>query len=412
LFGCAATEPQGSDGSGRGNHATPTAMPGAINTAPMAGAGALNVDNATTDPASWAADPTMPVEPVCMPGMRCHDETDPDAENCGYQELMTEVEVITHPGNVLLVFDTSFSMTENWNGMGARWEQAGPAIVQALMPLQDLLTVGTVFFPRSDPNAPAVCIDPTGIACIFVPGLVIPSGACGVTPITSSDQINFQPGPAFLQTFGANPMAPIYTPVPGGLTPLKEGLMQAQAALASSMLPGITSVVIVTDGDPNCEWDQAVAQQIVDGWLTQGIRTYVVGLPGTSGQGDAILTDLATRGGTMRYITPANPDELASELRNIATETVMMGFNSCEIALTPPAEVPDKLHMVVTAEGMDQLVPRDFSADGSWTVTADGSMATLQGTLCDDAMAGRFTNIKFEFGCADPPPIPPLPVVK
>ena len=35
----------------------------------------------------------------------------------------------------------------------------------------------------------------------------------------------------------------------------------------------------------------------------------------------------------------------------------------------------------------------------------------IQGGLCDDAMAGRFNSITFEYGCPDVPPPPPLPAV-
>jgi hypothetical protein len=32
-------------------------------------------------------------------------------------------------------------------------------------------------------------------------------------------------------------------------------------------------------------------------------------------------------------------------------------------------------------------------------LSANGSEVTLTGALCDDAKAGRFRNITFEFGC-------------
>jgi hypothetical protein len=346
----------------------------------------------------------------CMPGMRCYS-TDADPDDCGTLKLEAEVEVIQHPGNVLLVFDTSGSMAMNWNGQ-PRWESAGTAVTNALTPLQDMLTIGSVFVPRSDPNAPMQCINPPGITCLIIP-LYVQGGTCGVTPITATDQINFAPGAGFLTTFGGpgGNTAPPYAPVPGGFTPLKEGLMQAQSAIASSMLTGITSVVVVTDGDPNCEWDQGVSQQIVTDWAAMGIKTYVIGLPGTGMQGDAILTDLAQRGGTDQYITPADPATLEMKLREIATETVKSGFNSCSIGLNPAAEVPEKLLMIVEENGMRLNVPHDAGAGAGWTISADGAQVEITGALCDDAMSGRFNTITFEFGCPDVPPPPTLPPV-
>jgi hypothetical protein len=347
----------------------------------------------------------------CVVGQFCEPK-DPDPDNCGSLTLEAEVEVIEHPGNVLLVFDRSGSMSDQWNGQ-PRWEAAGGAIENALMPLTDILTVGSVFFPSADPNATPVCVDPTGIACIFVPWLVLPSGTCGVNPISAADQIAFIPGADFLTKFGgAANTAPPYAPVPGGFTPLKEGLQQAQAALAAGMLTGITSVVVITDGDPNCEWDAAVSRQIVADWKAAGISTHVIGLPGVGSMGETVLNDLAATGGTGNYITPSDAAALEQKLREIAMETVSSGFDSCEIALNPPAEVPEKLHLVVTENGQDLDVARDLAEDFSWSITGDGGMVTLQGRLCDDATAGRFQRLRFEFGCVDLPPLEPPPPVE
>jgi hypothetical protein len=35
----------------------------------------------------------------------------------------------------------------------------------------------------------------------------------------------------------------------------------------------------------------------------------------------------------------------------------------------------------------------------------------LTGRLCDDALAGRFEKVTFEYGCVDVPPLPPPPPV-
>jgi hypothetical protein len=318
------------------------------------------------------------------------------------------------------VFDTSGSMNDNWDGSrssngqttDSKWQVSGNAIINALTPLQDLLTVGTVFFPRPDPDAPTQCIDPTGIACLFVPQLMVRGGTCDVTPITSSDQINFMPGAQFLQTFagpGGNAPPP-YAPVPGGSTPLKEGLLQAQNAIMTSTLTGITTVIVITDGDPNCQWDEGTSKQIVSDWLASGIKTYVLGAPGLSDMGEQILNELAVAGGTDQYIPPTDPQTLQDKLREIVSSTVTSGIDTCTIDLNPPAEVPDKLHLVVTENGEEKDVPRNLSKDATWSVTKDGATVTLEGQLCDLAKAGTYSKLRFDFGCVDlPPPDPPPP---
>jgi hypothetical protein len=344
----------------------------------------------------------------CVEGTRCFDENAPDHNDCGHQDLNSNVTEVPNPGNVLLVFDTSGSMADKWNDK-PRWQAVGDAIKSALMPLQDMLTVGTVFFPRPDPNAPPMCIDPTGITCLILPGLVVPGGTCGVSDIASADQINFVPGAQFLTTFaGSDPNgAPPYAPVPGGLTPLKEGLQQAQAALASTTLTGTTAVIVITDGDPNCGWDEAVSTQIVTDWHANGIDTYVLGVPGLSDDGLEVLNNLAAAGGTGTYISPDDPAALGAKIGEIVKTTVTKGIDSCTIALNPPAEAPEKLHLVVKEMGVEHDVPRQLSDTASWSVTADGATVTLEGDLCTDAQGGRFDTLTFQFGCVELPPLEP-----
>ena len=55
-------------------------------------------------------------------------------------------------------------------------------------------------------------------------------------------------------------------------------------------------------------------------------------------------------------------------------------------------------------EQLGQATVEGFSGGGLVTVT-------LTGKLCDEAMGGRFQKVTFEYGCEDPPPLPPPPVV-
>jgi hypothetical protein len=405
LFACAAGDMSQATSGRRGGPSSPTAP--TMDTSGGAGSGAtLMGDNATWTPPA-VVDTVLP-DAGCVEGERCYAGASPDEDNCGTVELKAKVETVQHPGNVLLVFDTSFSMTMDWNGM-ARWQQAAPAIINALTPLQDMITVGSVFFPRNEPGGGGL----PGLGGFPRPG---PGGlVCGVTPITSADQITFKPGREFLTAFTTpvNGVLP-YAPVNLGATPLKEALMQAQTAITSSTLTGLTSVVIITDGDPNCEWlpdGEQITQQIVTDWAAMGIRTYVVGLPGTTGAGDAVLKNLAVAGGTMTYITPADSATLEMKLREIATETVKRGFETCGFDLDPPAEVPDKLLMIAEEAGMRQNVPHMAGPNAGWTISPDGKRVEITGALCDDATTGRFDSITFEFGCPDIPPPPTLPPV-
>ena len=186
--------------------------------------------------------------------------------------------------------------------------------------------------------------------------------------------------------------------------PLGEGIVQAAAALDGTTWVGDMAVVVITDGAPNCGTDiQAVYAQ-ADAWLQQGIKTHVIGLPG-AGEAAALLQELAVRGGTATFIEPTDPAALEAGLREIASETITGGINSCEIPVDPPADDPDKVFMVVTEDGKDQSVARDLSDEASWSIAPEGDLIRLEGLLCDDARNGRFEQVRF--GCVDAPPLPP-----
>jgi hypothetical protein len=241
-----------------------------------------------------------------------------------------------------------------------------------------------------------------------------PGGA--VQPITGPNQIPFQPGPQFLQALNAH--FANRPPLDNLGTPMQEAFDRADVAIKSAALTGQLVVVAFTDGQPNCFPDPAITMvptmvepmRAADWLASSNIKTYMVGLPG--GQGVQILNQVAMSGGTMQYIIPDDPKALEDKLREVVMETIDVGFDSCVIALDPAAEVPDKLHLVVEEKGVLQDVPRDLATDAGWTITADGITVELTGRLCEDAMAGRFTKVTFQYGCVDLPPLPPPPPVE
>jgi hypothetical protein len=334
---------------------------------------------------------------MCQEGVFC-EPMDPDGEGCGTLRLEGEVSKV--PGNVLLVFDRSFSMDMDWNGM-LRWQAAGTAMVDSLTPLAADLTIGMIGFPS--PDAMAFGLN------------------CTVLGIDSPDQIAFKPGAdalAELSTGGAmgvpkyDAMRPSDVSPSAGATPTAEAIAMADQALNAATLTGATAVVIITDGEPNCQWAdptmmaEATTNATIARWLSEkNIKTYVVGLPGVGGVGPTILEALATSGGTAPYLTPTNSMELAMKMGEIISSTV--GFNSCTITLNPMADQVDKLQMVVEEPAVvgQQQVPRDLGNGAGWSISPDGLTVELLGQVCEDAKSGRFTALTFEYGCIELPPI-------
>ena len=130
---------------------------------------------------------------------------------------------------------------------------------------------------------------------------------------------------------------------------------------------------------------------------TRGIKTYVIGLPG-SANAATLLNAVAAAGGTGQYISPADPMDLQTQLAMIASNTV----DQCTITLSPPPADPSMVHLIVTdaadPNGVEIMKSPDGGGDG-WILSADGATATLLGTTCTNAKNGDYTSITFVYGC-------------
>lgn len=367
------------------------------------------------------------VEGDCEVGKFCKPTT-PDPDNCGTLTLGQEIEVRKIPGNLLLVFDQSASMVEPWGTTGqTKLQAAQGAIRNAIMSLQDSLTVGALFFPTygcvGAGRGPGGLGGPGGALPLPNAGGQLPGGLPGaagaivggpggmaVEPIDGMGQIPFQEAPLFLQSWDAHwSMLGVGM---GAGTPMQEAFDRANEAIGAAQPEGALAVVAVTDGAPNCfpagtNTDLEVNR--ASNWLAErGIKTYVVGLPGA--QGVQLLNDVAAQGGTTQYMLPDDPQALEDQLRTLIQQTTKTVFDSCSIHLTPAADPPDGLLMIVreATDDTKRQVPHMLTPTAGWTITPDGSQVEIVGDLCSDAMTGRFKSITFEYPCKEGEPIPPL----
>jgi len=300
-----------------------------------------------------------------------------DKGGCGSIELEPMVNTEVAPGNLLVVFDNSGSMAEAW-GSTTRWLAAANALRDAVSSLSEYLTVGAIIFPTD--------------------------GNCDVAEMDSGMQIRFLKGSTFVATW--DNFAQQNSPVGG--TPLGLALAVADRALTASTLPGITSVVVLTDGEPNCGSESLTAPPM--NWLVNGIKTYVVGLPGSESAVQT-LDSIAMAGGTDQHLTPDDPRILRRSLATIISETVVSALPSCTIPLDPPVENPDDVHLIITQAGTKSDAPRDLGKSGGWMVADDGSSVELFGAFCDQGLAGAYDRISIELGCVTLPPLEPPPLL-
>jgi Mg-chelatase subunit ChlD len=108
---------------------------------------------------------------------------------------------------------------------------------------------------------------------------------------------------------------------PDGNTPLELAFRVADGAIQVARDGGLLEqrfiVLLLTDGEPNCNSDLGVVTSLAAKWHEQGITTYVFGLPGSEGA-SAVLDSIAIAGGSEVYTAPgapvyaapATPDEL------------------------------------------------------------------------------------------------------
>lgn len=302
--------------------------------------------------------------------------------SCGSTVIETSVEEVVTPGNVLIIFDQSESMNRVDFNNQARWLAASDALIGALVPNRDVLRIGAVLFPSENAR--------TGGECDLADVCRIDDTGC------SNPQIPFTGGTQFIDDWAAHWRR---NPLRRG-TPIDSGLVRGDEALSSTTLEGTTVVIFVTDGEPTCSEDSPNFTALPQKWLAAGIKTYVIGLPGS---GSGTLQTLATAGGTQNYYLPTDGAQLQQQISQITSTIVKRSFNGCEIVFEEVPPDPSKVVLVVT----DQQGGR-YSVNvgpNGWEMSPDNKKGTLKGDTCADALSGRFASVGFEFGCPPPPAI-------
>jgi hypothetical protein len=296
-----------------------------------------------------------------------------DGDACGSVALQSTVT----PGNIVVVFDQSDSMnqpfaTADGGTGGPKYKVAEDALAAALAPSEAILNVGAIFFPTKA----------TGNVCSLV------------DPIGTPPQIAIEPGATFVTDFKGHFSAAGWSLILG--TPTVAALEAADTALPDpSPLEGQRAVVILTDGAPTCDTVVADILAPVKAMFSRGIKTYAIGLPGSTSAAN-LLDAIAAAGGTGTYLSPGDPAALEAALATIATSTV----DQCTIALSPPPPDLNDVYLIVTdpAHPNGIVIPQVDGGDG-WTLSSNGGTATLTGAVCATAKSGGYTTIQFVYGC-------------
>jgi hypothetical protein len=337
---------------------------------------------------------------------------------CGFTRIVANPPVI----NVLLVVDKSASMDDEPSGFAdSKWTALRSALADTLDQTQAKINYGLDLFPYSGKSGQALtesCEMPLATAPVVVP---VQDGA--------------KSAPLILAALDANS--------PSGATPTAAALTRAYSYFktgAGKALTGEKYVLLATDGGPNCNpaltcaaasctvnmdgncpdnvnccdtkldklggsncLDQDASATAIKKLLAdQGVKTIVVGIPGTEAYVDT-LNALADQSGV------ANPDAppsyfavsaksgvagLSDVLGHITTGLV----KSCELHLEEAPPDTDKLFVVIDGVQID----RD-TADG-WTIpdpSVSPPVLEIQGTTCDKLESDGAEYINVTYGCPD-----------
>ncbi|MBN2804974.1 MAG: VWA domain-containing protein [Deltaproteobacteria bacterium] len=185
-----------------------------------------------------------------------------------------EVDVVARAHNILFLFDKSGSMASGWDGE-TKWQSAADSMITTVETYKSYVTAGSIFYPTE---------------------------SCEVAPIDDEHQIDFTDAGDFLARFEAE--TNMY--LPEGSTPMNAAFQRADEALAMACNDGLmdhpTRVVLLTDGEPNCVYDEQELLDYAAKWHEHGIDTYIIGLPGYGA--NYLLNQIAKAGGT----SPELPD--------------------------------------------------------------------------------------------------------
>ena len=313
----------------------------------------------------------------------------PDAQGlCGN----TFLRATTDPPNVYFVIDRSGSMMETVDGR-VKYKAVASASVALVRRLGSQVNVGAAVFPGPPVNSNDGCVVGEEVFAAR-PGDAIAKGACDLDgPVTRgfSRAISIPSGS-----------------FPLGGTPTAATLVRLLPTLAA--LPGRTAVILATDGGPNCNraamCDESKcmpniehAPSCIDGvncclptlygptsclddvatlaalsdLSRRGIKTYVVGIPGSAPYA-ALLGDMARIGGTARtagtgaaYYDVDRFDELDGILSAIGSTVVL----SCHLHL----DMAPKAMSLVNVYLDRQLVEYGGPDGWVWTNPGDAGLA-------------------------------------
>ncbi len=330
----------------------------------------------------------------------------------------TQVQATAREANLLLVIDQSASMLQTPAGFPMRkWDALKVALGRALRPAANKLALGMELFP--DDPAGTIGIPCTNNCC------AMPSGEAAIT-------VPIERGPsAFDRIMGA-----VDATSPGGATPTADALDRALRYFttgAGRALSGDKYVLLATDGGPNCNTsltcgadrcttnidgscpagenccdpsktrisclDDARVIAKLNALRGAGVRTFVVGIPGTEAY-EASLDAFAEAGG---FPNPTGPRKYykveakggVNALVGVFEQITGALITSCRLQLSSPPPNATLVNVYVDGVPVPQSGPDGWDLD----MSTNPPTIVLRGATCASIEGVGVRSISVTYGC-------------
>jgi hypothetical protein len=218
----------------------------------------------------------------------------------------------------------------------------------------------------------------TPAGCVVLPDMEVPIGMDGGDAIVRS----------------------ITSTTPNYNTPTRAAVETATTYLGGLHDGRNKSILLATDGDPNCaaagpyatSSDLAGALGAIAAANAAGIDVYVIGVGPYVGN----LDEMARQGGTGKFYPALSPQSLIAALNAIVGIVA-----SCVYTMTATPPDPNNLGVYLDKQRLAQ------STSDGWSLTSSTSV-TFHGPTCDRVKAGAYHDVEVLFGC---PGVADLPIV-
>jgi hypothetical protein len=332
---------------------------------------------------------------------------------CGNTTIAADIRTV----NILLVIDKSGSMTDTPSGFEVnKWSAVKTALAQALSSVSGDVNLGLLMFPYSTTqDIPLLCH----------------GGCCEVPVGGSAINVDVDSGDRSLSTI----LDALAATSPGGGTPTAAALARANDYFktgAGAALKGNNYVLLATDGGPNCNSnnscgsatcttnmdgqcdsgnccmgsaegcldDVSVTQQI-QALKSNGVRTFVVGIPGTENY-SSYLDTFAAAGGVINPGAPPSYYAVSAKggvqgLVDVFTGITTQLVHSCTLPLNSDPPKLDEVNLAVDCE----LVRPQADDGSSWTIdkSQEPFSVVLKGPICTKIQGSGARRVDIVYGC-------------